>query len=158
MNELTISPKIDKGIKTLQAKVDQIEVVDIKSAEEAGELVKAISELKEAIEAQRLEFTKPLNESLKNINGFFKKFSVPLTDMDKIIRAKLVDFKNSRIVKDNNTFGEIHFVTRKSILIEDETKIPREYLSPDINKIQKALDNGIEVPGVKQIAEEGVSL
>jgi hypothetical protein len=157
MNQLTISPKVEEGIRTLSAVVDGIQVTDNVTAMVAGGLVKEISTLSDGVEAQRLEFTKPLNESLKKINAFFKQFSEPLADLDYQIRQKLIVFKNEHKETDNKV-GNIHFTTRQMVEIEDESKLPREFLMPDLAKIKKAVATGIQIPGVKVSEEKGVSL
>jgi hypothetical protein len=50
--------------------------------------------------------------------------------------------------------GEINFRVVKKWTIEDETKIPREYLKPDEKKIAEAVKKGKEIPGVKVYTEE----
>ena len=158
MRQLIISPKVDKGIKSLSIQVQELDIVDQKSAIKAGDLVKVISDLKGKVEAQRLEFTKPLNESLKNINSFFKQFSYPLIEFDKIARSKLIDYEKTGESGEENKFGEIHFVARETIEIIDEAKIPTDYLMPDMRKNKKAVSAGVQIPGIKVIKEKGVSL
>jgi hypothetical protein len=50
--------------------------------------------------------------------------------------------------------GEINFRVVKKWTIEDETKLPREYLKPDEKKIAEAVKKGEEIPGVKIYTEE----
>jgi hypothetical protein len=50
--------------------------------------------------------------------------------------------------------GEINFRVVKKWTIEDETKLPREYLKPDEKKIAEAVKKGEEIPGVKVYTEE----
>jgi hypothetical protein len=50
--------------------------------------------------------------------------------------------------------GGINFRVVKKWTIEDETKIPREYLKPDEKKIAEAVKKGEEIPGVKVYTEE----
>jgi len=50
--------------------------------------------------------------------------------------------------------GEINFRVVKKWTIEDETKLPREYLKPDDKKIAEAVKKGEEIPGVKVYTEE----
>lgn len=53
--------------------------------------------------------------------------------------------------------GEIQFKTIKKVIIEDATKLPREYLIPDDVKIRKDALTGIEISGVKVIEEKIVA-
>jgi hypothetical protein len=50
--------------------------------------------------------------------------------------------------------GEINFRVVKKWTIEDETKLPREYLKPDEKKIAEAVKKGEGIPGVKVYTEE----
>ena len=50
--------------------------------------------------------------------------------------------------------GEVTFRVVKKWMIEDETKLPREYLKPDEKKIAEAVKKGEEIPGVKVYTEE----
>jgi hypothetical protein len=50
--------------------------------------------------------------------------------------------------------GEVSFRVVKKWTIEDETKLPREYLKPDEKKIAEAVRKGEDIPGVKVYTEE----
>jgi|GEM_PF-1019661 len=50
--------------------------------------------------------------------------------------------------------GEVSFRVVKKWTIEDERKLPREYLKPDEKKIAEAVKKGEEIPGVKVYTEE----
>jgi hypothetical protein len=50
--------------------------------------------------------------------------------------------------------GEITFRVVKKWVVEDESKLPREYLKPDDKKIAEAVKKGDEIPGVKVYTEE----
>jgi hypothetical protein len=50
--------------------------------------------------------------------------------------------------------GEITFRVVKKWVVEDESKLPREYLKPDDKKIAEAVKKGEEIPGVKVYTEE----
>jgi hypothetical protein len=50
--------------------------------------------------------------------------------------------------------GEVSFRVVKKWTIEDESKLPREYLKPDDKKIAEAVKKGEEIPGVKVYTEE----
>jgi hypothetical protein len=52
-------------------------------------LLSRFSKASKTIEDQRVAFTKPLNESLKSINTFFKTFSTPIKEADSELRNKL---------------------------------------------------------------------
>lgn len=154
---LTISPKIEKGVSMLETYAVGLQINSAEDIASASVMVKEVADMQTAIEEQRTQFTKPLNESLKKINAFFKRFSEPLNTVSEVIRGKMVVFKNAH--KDiDNKLGLIHFVTRDVIEIVDEKKVPKEYWSVDKVKIKKALAEGIKIPGIILLTEESVSL
>lgn len=53
--------------------------------------------------------------------------------------------------------GSAQFRTVKDVVIEDETKIPREYLVPDMVKIRKVALAGVEIAGIKVIEKQVVA-
>ena len=53
--------------------------------------------------------------------------------------------------------GGIQFRTVKDVVIEDETKLPREFLVPDMAKIRKVALAGVEIAGVKVVEKQIVA-
>jgi len=53
--------------------------------------------------------------------------------------------------------GAIQFRTIKDVVIEDETKLPREFLVPNMVKIRKVALEGVEIPGVKVVEKQTVA-
>lgn len=158
-NELTVDPKIDRGIKGMTKYADSLSITKEEDIISASERVKAIKELKDNLEAQRTQFTKPLNESLRNINAFFKKFSKPLEEADKLIRGKMVEFQKTLPENANNSFGEVHFTTTTVIEVVDIKKVPAEYLMVDEVKVRKALAEGVtNIKGLSITKDKKVSL
>lgn len=45
------------------------------------------------IEAKKVQYTKPLNESLKAINADFKRIAEPLKEADSIVREKILSYR-----------------------------------------------------------------
>lgn len=158
-NELTVDPKIDSGIKKIVKYAGALTIASEQDVVDASERVKHIKELKDGLEAQRTQFTKPLNESLRNINAFFKKFSQPLDEADTAIREKMVEFQKTLPVEATNTFGEVHFTTSTTFTVEDITKVPVEYLAVDAKKVNDAIKNGTtHIDGLSIKQEKRVSL
>lgn len=72
--------------------------------------------MKKKIEEKRKFFVQPLNEQVKKINEMFKGYSQPLDEADRIIRAKMLDFRRKqeekikkeaeRLAKENKMKGE----------------------------------------------------
>jgi len=53
--------------------------------------------------------------------------------------------------------GAAQFRTIKDVVIEDETKVPREFLVPDMGKIRKVALAGIQIAGVKVVEKQVVA-
>ena len=51
----------------------------------------------------------------------------------------------------------VQFRTVKKVVIEDESKLPREYLVPDMVKIRKVALAGVEIAGVKVVEEQSIA-
>ncbi len=157
--ELSISPTVVQNVRDVEAYVNKIEITKPEQLVEASEFVEKISILNDNIEAQRTQFTKPLNETLKNINTFFKKFSDPVKKADKMLREKMISYKEMQGDNIENKFGKIHFTTYTDFEITDFDAIPKEYLSVDEAKIKKALaTEGTVIPGIKVTKGKRVSL
>ena len=155
MNDLTIKPEVSKGIKSLTKYAEDLKVSSPEEASDAGIKLYQISELKKAVEDQRTEITKPLNLSLRSINAFFKKFSVPLETIDAQIRAKVVEFGKET---EETAFGVIHFRKNSVIEVVDIDKVPRKYMMVDLLKVKADLKDGVEISGIKVTEEKSVSL
>ena len=158
-NNLTVSPLVERGIKGMTKFADSLVITKEEDVIAASVRVKSIKELKDNLEAQRTEFTKPLNESLNKINAFFKQFSAPLEAADKLIREKIVKFQKTLPEDANNSFGEVHFTTSTTIKVVDITKVPYEYLMVDEKKVKAALKNGLtSIKGLSIEKDKKVSL
>jgi len=53
--------------------------------------------------------------------------------------------------------GAVQFRTIKEVVVEDETKIPREYFVLDMVKVRKVALAGVEIPGVKIVDKQVVA-
>lgn len=155
---LSVDNKVTEGINDLKKKVDFTEIVNPDDLTKAGNFVKEVFDLKKNVEDQRILMTKPLNQALKNINAFFKKFSIPLEQIDILLRGKMVTFDNENKDLGLTQFGLIHFVRTNKIKVIDELAVPREYLSVNLAKVKVAISEGKVVPGIEVTKESHVSL
>jgi hypothetical protein len=55
------------------------------------------------------------------------------------------------------TGAAAQFRTIRTVVIEDESKLPREYLLPDMGKIRKVALAGVAIPGVRVVEEQSVA-
>jgi hypothetical protein len=140
----TMSVATDESIAMLQ---------DISA--EAGNLYKQL-------EAERVGATKPLNESLRQINGWFKPVLAACDSLKRRANARLIEAKEYREEELEKALGEIAshgpHITESVIIpaqaapvelprgvgrtvievqVDDASQVPREYLVPDLAAIKR---------------------
>ena len=96
---IKISPNKDETVITLLNEVTSIlewakkrTIANIDDVKNATNDLSLISKLKKAVEEKRQEYTSPLNDHIKTINGAFKLLSEPLAEADKITRQKVLTY------------------------------------------------------------------
>ncbi len=87
--------EIEVTVNTLVEKAKELDICDASTNEFGIGLLSKIAEGKKRAEAQRKQFTDPLNQSLKAINAFFKNLTAPLDEADTIIRNKVLIFRRA---------------------------------------------------------------
>jgi hypothetical protein len=142
--------------------------------EKAGEAVKALKNLLTMAEDQKKKITDPANTIIKEARSLFKPFEEKVTNAETSIKLMMSDWwesneKKKALLVDDFTNGKIKkestYISKsveleekpsgaqlrnKTILvIEDEKKIPREYLVPNETAIKAALMAGKKVGGCK---------
>jgi hypothetical protein len=150
-----VSPEVEKGIKALTKYADELNITSLAEAEDAGNKIYQISDLKKKVEDQRTAITKPMNLALRAANAFFKRFSVPLETIDAQLREKV---KLYGMESENNVMGVVHLKNKTVIKVTEPSKLKRKYLMPDLDAIKKAIEAGEEVEGVEIINDKIVSL
>ena len=94
---------IEEETSLLLKQADSYVIISAQDVDLASEFLSEVKGLENRIEAKRLEFTKPLNQSLKAINETFKKLSKPLVDARQIVAIRILDWRkveNDRIAKE----------------------------------------------------------
>lgn len=88
--------------KTISPLLLQAGRYTIKSSEDinkSSEFLKKLRDAERQIEAKRLEFTKPLNQSLKAINEMFRQFKEPLFRARMLLTGKILDWKKAETAR-----------------------------------------------------------
>jgi len=166
----------------------QAEAIQVTTTEQEEEAYLALTKIKQAIktiEDKRKEITKPLNASLKTANAMFKKLSAPFVEADRIVRDKVMDFRQAQEEKAQKELErrqkiqaahekkghETHEITEPKVEVAKSTvtakrwtfelvdinKVPREYLVLDSVAVNKAIRNGIrEIDGLDVFQVEGL--
>ncbi len=144
---------------------------EIKNRKEA--ITKPINEGLKSIRA----FFAPLEEQWENAERIVKDKMVDYQNaqlakvevkkdeiQEKIESGKMSEEKGEEkiaaIIPQNSVqvkSGTVQFRTIKEVVIEDEGKLPREYLVPDMVKIRKVALAGVEIAGVKVVEKQTVA-
>jgi gluconate kinase len=120
------------------------------------------SRLHKELEAERVSATKPLNATLRQINGWFKPVMTACDTLKRRANARLVEASKAREEARELALGEIakqgpHIVNTVimpaqakpvelpkgvgraviEVHVDDAAKVPREYLMPDLAAIKR---------------------
>lgn len=95
-NTITINPQVRDELtaeasRTAQA-MQLLESFEIRNEDDyafAGELVKMAKEKWKALEERRTEVTRPLNEALRAVNGWFKPAQEPYKQAEQVLKQKI---------------------------------------------------------------------
>jgi hypothetical protein len=141
----------------------------------AVEILRDIKGKHAELEKKRTTITVPLNTALREVNALFKPIQQTLEHGERLLKGKIADYQRA-LVEENarlivaaaaaETAEEaqealaatetvvspqgVGVRTVWKAVVVDECQIPREYLMPDMGKIQEAVGRGEEVPGVKR--------
>lgn len=173
---------IEKKASPIIKKLETIdEIVSQEDFDRAALLVKQLKELDELATEEEKKITTPLNQALTAARAHFKPFHVLVKGKEDTIklkmsvwyqeqqnkRAKLAEDFDKGKIKKIETFskkdqqlqvsGSKATATIRKIWtaeVINEKIIPREFLMPDMKKIEQHLREGNEVPGVKWYQKE----
>lgn len=169
----------------LTVKVATIEVSDAKSFEDAAAVLLKIKDAEKELKARKELLTKPMNEALKSARALFATWEDGLDDAKRLLQKRMTDFKNQEDLKVEAeqerleeagdpsaaslstlrsiaTPSGLREVTRREVVIVDESLIPKEYFVLDRVKLNAdALGNKAQniepkvIPGIviKEVKE-----
>ena len=129
--------KVESNVLSLVEQADGFIVEDVLGAECASDFLKQIKDTEKKIEAKRLEFTAPLNKSLKAINATFKHPKEQLAEAKKIVANKILLWRSIEAEK-----------IRKA---EEEA---RKVEAEKVRKIQEALKAEVDAKKKQAMIEE----
>lgn len=158
----------------------------IKTKEEfniVAENVKALKAIDKEAKAQENGIIDPIEEGIQRIRDLFTPFHTQVKDWDtnaKLMMSIFLEDQKKQLAKVTDKFakGKVKNVATytdavnefsapkgaakirklKRVIIEDESKVPHQYCSPDINKIEEAFKNGDSVPGCKYEEVDNIAL
>ena len=145
-----------------------------KDVENAAEILISLKTQVDALEAKRKEYTQPAQETIDRINDDFKLLTKPRMTYVTMLKEKIVEYvsmrkkeimskekelqielKDRSLVLDNGlnkivcSTGELRFRKSVDIKVTNRNIVPEKYWILDEKKIEKDLDAGLDIPGVK---------
>ena len=177
---------IQKQVSPVVRRAESYEVKTKENVEEASNYLLKIREVEKAIEAKRLEFTKPINQSLKAINSTFKELSSPLEKARKLLTDKILDWRRKEqeriaaeeakrmeevrklqskgievpelptIEKTEATIGKTQARKVWTFMVEDFSKVPDIYKMINNVAVNDAIRNGHRIIPGLKIYQEEI--
>jgi len=177
---------IQKQVSPVVRRAESYEVETKENVEEASNYLLKIREVEKAIEAKRLEFTKPINQSLKAINSTFKELSSPLEKARKLLTDKILDWRRKEqeriaaeeakrmeevrklqskgievpelptIEKTEATIGKAQARKVWTFMVEDFSKVPDIYKMINNVAVNDAIRNGHRIIQGLKIYQEEI--
>lgn len=148
----------EKQLATVLKTAEELHVNTYEQVMDAADVLFAVKRIGEIITERKEEITRPMNEALKSARSFFKPFEAQYAEAESIVKNKILDWHQAHWAEEtrqDNTIagskGKVTVVERFTLEIEDETKIPRELCSPDLERVKHALEAGLKVKGAKLI-------
>lgn len=88
-NFVSIEP-IKEDVRNFLYENQEIEITDADAYAKAGDIIKAVNNRIKAVEAKRLEYTRPLDESKRRIMADFQSITDPLEALVKELKQKML--------------------------------------------------------------------
>ncbi len=175
MEPENLAPKDIEKYTEANSLMKKAEKVEINSEEDIAKVSPLISSIKrdsKILEGRRTEITKPMNESLRNINKMFRTVSTVLTGAEQGIKTKILGWVNSEeeriekaekkgralqkahkdkghnvkdpvyIERPDRTFGNIQIRRVLTFQVTDPNKVPKNFYSVDEGAIKTAIAEG----------------
>lgn len=178
---------LQKQAKPFIAKLEKIDTVTKENYNQAAEHVKALKNLVELATVEKKKFTDPANAILKHTREFFKPFEDLVASWELTAKLKMSEYlaeekaKEAKLLKQAED-GKITPATYarkaaelatttvrgaggaatvrrfKIAKIHDITKVPREYMVPNMTLIKAALLEGKKVAGCTLEEEDNIAI
>ncbi len=143
-----ITEKKESIIKPLNLALKNARAFFIPIEEQFNNAEKIVKNKMVAFQSEELQKAQKKTEEIEEkVESGKMSFEKAVEKIEKIVPQKNITTNN----------GAIQFRTIKDIVIEDEKKLPREYLVPNVAKIRKVALEGILIPGVKVVEKQIVA-
>jgi len=152
-------------------------VLEIKTDDDAESAAETLINLKsqvDVLEEKRKSYVQPAQETISRINKDFKQLTEPRNGYVTILKEKLVNYVSGRykeartvekelqkdlkmrsLVLDEGlskivtSIGEVRFRKVTDIKVTNRNIVPEKYWTLDLKAIEKDLDDGEKIPGIK---------
>lgn len=157
--------QLEKRIKPVVEEAQSMIVETEDHAVLASEQIKKIKRVWKVIEEKRKEYTAPLNQTLKAINKDFKAMQSPLSEAEKVLKTKILDWEKTRVVEepadefeealDNpNEIGYAKVRKQWVFRVYNKSEVPLDFLVVDEAKVREhmrlfAKGGAQAIPGIK---------
>lgn len=165
----------------------KLETIAVSSQSDYDKLASYIKELKgykKIAEEKESKIVSPLKEAIKETQLLFKPFYSDINTKELEAKNVMLDFideqeaKKLKLehalqdgkIKKVSTYmekatalevtsgGGVFIASRLETIIEDVSKIPREYMVPDMSAIKAAFKEGKKIPGCIQVKEKSIRI
>jgi len=137
---------IHRNSDSLMAKVKSLRITDTDENNNAIKMVVEIVSHKKRVEELRQFFVKPLNDQVSAINAEFKNASMPLMEMEKIIKTEMVRYSDEEARK--------LAIARKKQEEKDRIKFEKEKAKRDAELLKQKEAGEISTKELKEAQRE----
>lgn len=172
-----------KQISFIQEQAQVMSITSQEDLDKAGEFLGVVMKVEKTLADRKAEIIKPLMTGLASARELFKPLELDHAEAKKTIKAKMLDYTiaeearvaleksrvEARVEKgtmrvdtavsklSNLTGPDTKLTTRRKFRITDEALVPREFMTPDLDKIKEAvLKQGLTVAGVEVYEEKSI--
>lgn len=128
-------------------------ISDEKDLASAKEFLLKVKDVRNKIEAERKELTKPILDSKKKLDDKYKTIDAPFEKMEKEVKALMVDYLNRKELEVKKEAGkdvaklaikdeDVSFRIEYDIEVTDITKVAKEFLIVDESLIKQRIREG----------------
>lgn len=84
--------KFQTQLMEIQAKTKSVVIVSHEDVEKANMVLRDIKAFQKDIEDNRTALTKPMNDTVKQINAMAKQYYTPAEELEKEVKTKILGF------------------------------------------------------------------
>jgi len=163
-----LSKKLDLTPLISRASVHIIE--NEESASQALSMSLQARKIRKQLDETRLSIIRPHLDFQKAINKIVKEYEAKLEEIENNLKNKLDEYLKKSASTNNAFFitkskemfvedGKLTKVKKWVWELEDETLVPREYMTLNEKKIDESVKQGIRnIPGIKILEKEEISM